>query len=216
MARKAKSRKSSIGGGSAEDRVIDAALKLAADKGWRGATLADIADAAGISAAEMFSLFPTKAAILGAFTRRIDRVTLAGVEPGGGADGSSVRDRLFDIFMRRFDALAPHKAAMNNMVVELPRTPLPALCAGARLLHSVAWMASAAGVSTRGPLGALRVKALTALYLSVLRVWLGDEGEDHAKTMAALDKALKRAEMMAQSFPFRRGAEPASGQTSSR
>jgi hypothetical protein len=46
------------------------------------------------------------------------------------------------------------------------------------------------------------VQALTALYLFVLRTWLGDDGDDHAKTMAALDKGLKRAEMLAQTQPF--------------
>jgi len=188
--------------GSAEDRVIDSALSLAESRGWRGITLADIATEAGVTLAQLYGMFPSKRAVLSAYLRRVDRATLEGVEIG--AQDGSIRDRLFDIFMRRFDALEPHKRAVASIAADLPRHPLAALCAGARLCQSVAWMAGAAGVDTGGPLGPLRVQALAALYASVLRTWLGDDSEDHAKTMAALDRALKRAEMLAQSFPFAR------------
>jgi hypothetical protein len=43
--------------------------------------------------------------------------------------------------------------------------------------------------------------ALAAIYAYVLRVWLGDDSADNARTMAALDRALKNAEMLAQSVP---------------
>jgi hypothetical protein len=46
------------------------------------------------------------------------------------------------------------------------------------------------------------------LYAYVLRVWLGDETTDKSKTMAALDRVLKQAEMVVQSVPFGR-ARPA-------
>lgn len=202
MARKRQRRKATASRPSAipADRVIDAALGLAESQGWRHVSLADIAAETKLSLAELYALFPSKSAILSAFVGRIDRATLAGVDIGG-TDGS-IRDRLFDIFMRRLDALEPHKRAVAAIVPDLPRHPLGFLCSGARLCRSVAWMAAAAGVDTTGPFGALRVQALTALYLFVLRTWLGDDSEDHAKTMAALDKALKRAEMLAQSQPL--------------
>jgi AcrR family transcriptional regulator len=204
MAKKRQQRKTTASRASAApaDRVIDAALGLAESRGWRGVTLADIAAETKMSLADLYALYPSKAAILSAFVSRIDRATLAGVDVGG-KDGS-VRDRLFDIIMRRLDALAPHKGAIAAIVPTLARHPLGLLCTGARLCRSIAWMAGAAGVDTTGPLGALRVQALTALYLFVLRTWLGDDGDDHAKTMAALDKSLKRAEMMAQTQPLAR------------
>ncbi len=185
---------------SAEDRVIDAALALAETQSWRGLALADIAAEAGLGLGELYSLFPSKAAVLSAFVRRIDRATLSGAAIG--ADGeTAVRDRLFDIFMRRFDALSQHKRAIANIVADMPRDPLSFACSAAQLCRSIAWMASAAGVETGGLFGPLRVKALAAIYAYVLRVWLSDEGEDQAKTMAALDRALKQAEMFARSMP---------------
>jgi AcrR family transcriptional regulator len=186
---------------ASEDAVIDAALKLAETRGWRRTSLADIADEAGLGIAELYKRFRSKGAILDAFVRRIDLATLDGADTG--KDESSPRDRLFDLFMRRFDALQPHKGAVAALVRELPLHPLAALCSGARLLRSMAWMASVAGLTGGGPLGLLRAKALAAIYLYTMRVWLRDESADHAKTMAALDQALSRAEMFANSIPGR-------------
>jgi ubiquinone biosynthesis protein COQ9 len=55
-------------------------------------------------------------------------------------------------------------------------------------------MLEASGVSTSGWRGALRVKTLAAVYLSVLRVWLDDGSPDMIKTMAVLDRRLRAAE----------------------
>jgi len=182
-----------------DDAIIDAALRLAETKGWRRTTFADIADAAGLGVAELYKRFRSKGAILEAFVRRVDQATLEGAETG--KSDSSPRDRLFDLFMRRFDALQPHKGAVAALARELPLHPLSALCTGARLCRSMAWIASVAGLPGGGPLGLLRAKALAAIYLYAMRVWLRDESEDHAKTMAALDQALSRAEMFANSVP---------------
>lgn len=187
---------------SREDRVVDAALGLAGERGWGSIALADIAAAAQLSLAEIYALFPSKGAILDSFVRRIDRATLTGVDVS--ASEGSVRDRLFDIIMRRLDALDPYRPAVAAVVGDLPRDPLATLCGGARLLRSIAWMAGAAGVDTTGLLGPLRVQALAALYAYVLRVWLGDDSTDKSKTMAALDRGLKQAEMVAQSVQFGR------------
>lgn len=207
MARKSKQRRRSAARSapaaerraSGDDAIIDAALTLAETKGWGRTSLAEIAAEAGLGLADLYARFRSKGAILEAFIRRIDRATLEGADAA--QDGAPVRDRLFELFMRRLDALQPHKPAVASLVRELMRHPLAALCAGGRLCRSMAWIASVAGLPTGGPLGLLRLKALSAIYLYALRTWLGDDSEDHARTMAALDKALSRAEMFANSVP---------------
>jgi AcrR family transcriptional regulator len=188
-----------------DDAIIDAALGLAGTKGWGRTSFADIADEAGLGVAELYRRFRSKGAILDAFVRHIDQATLDGVETG--KDDSSPRDRLFDLFMRRFDALQPYKAGVAALARELPLHPLSALCTGARLCRSMAWIASVAGLPGGGPLALVRAKALAVVYLYAMRVWLRDESEDRAQTMAALDQALSRAEMFANSMPRR--ARPA-------
>ena len=102
MAKKARKKsRTSKNKADPRDRVIDAALKLAAERGWRRLALAEIADAASMTLTEVRSLFPSKSAILNGLQRRTDESVLA----TGPADGSSPRDRLFDVLMRRFDSL---------------------------------------------------------------------------------------------------------------
>ena len=111
------------------ERVIEAAFKLAAERGWRGLSLAEIAEAAKLPLSQVYPLFPTKEAILRAFSRRIDAEVLGDqslVEEWD--DDGSARDRLFDVMMRRFDALAPYKTAIGHLLHERSRDPLGALC----------------------------------------------------------------------------------------
>lgn len=210
MARKATKRKGRAKTAAASiasplDRAIDAAMHLAATQGWRDTTLDDIAQGAGLSLAELRRVAGGKTELLQALTRRAD----AAVLEAGPADGDSVRDKVFDLLMRRLDALAPHKAGIKAVTRDLARDPGAALRLGCGTARAMALTLEAAGVSPRGPLGCLRVQALTAIYAITLRGWLDDDGTDGAKTMAALDKALRRAESLASPFT-RRGNPPES------
>jgi AcrR family transcriptional regulator len=179
------------------DAALDAMLRLAAQRRWAEIALADIAAEAGLTMADMLRHAPSRTALLKAFGRRIDAATLAApVE----ADGT-VKDRLFDLIMRRFDALAPHKEAVRGILADLGRDLPSALCLLPGGLASMAWLAEAAGVAPRGPLGALKIKVLAAVYVATFRVWLGDDSADAAKTMAALDKSLGRLEALTSSLP---------------
>jgi ubiquinone biosynthesis protein COQ9 len=179
------------------ESALDAMLRLAAARRWSEILLADIATEAGMSMADLRQHATSKTALLAAFGRRIDAVMLAApVE----ADGS-VKDRLFDLIMRRFDALGPHKAAIRSILADLGRDPLAAMCLVPGGMKSMAGIAEAAGVNTRLPLGPLKIKALAAVYLGTFRVWLDDESADAAKTMAALDKSLGRLEALTSNLP---------------
>jgi len=114
---------------------------------------------------------------------------------GGVAEESEQpRDRLFDVMMRRFDALKPHKPAIQAMARDAWSDPLATLCSAPSLRRSMAWMLESCGVPTTGWPGRLRVNLLLGIYLFVLRVWLVDESADMMKTMAALDSRLRQSE----------------------
>jgi AcrR family transcriptional regulator len=174
------------------EHVVDCALTLAVERGWRRVSLADIAAAAKLSLAELYGLYRSKEAILSAFLRRIDKAALA----EGSAEGDTPRDRLFDALMRRFEALRPHKAAVEAILRD-SRDPLALLCGAPRLLRSMAWALEVAGLGSQGLIGRARAKGLAVVYLSTLRVWLSDDTSDMSRTMAALDKGLRRAETLA-------------------
>src|SRR3989475_11896174 len=96
---------------SEADRIIDAALGLTATEGWRGLSLAAIAAAAELPILRVYRIFRSKQAILNGLYRRVDAMVLA--EPLAAEEGERPRDRLFGLLMRRFDALQPHKPALD-------------------------------------------------------------------------------------------------------
>ena len=175
------------------DAMIDAALALAADRGWAGLSYLDIVTAANVPLAQAYQAAPSRQAVLAAFARRVDAEVLAGVEPADPED--SPRDRLFDVLMRRFDALAPYKAGLARIARDLPRDPLTSAAVLPQAARSLSWMLVAAGIPAAGLRGTCRIKALAAVWLAVQRVWLKDEDPDLGPTMAALDRNLRRAEM---------------------
>ena len=185
-------RRSADTGQSDADRIIDAALARVASEGWRHLSLAAIADSAELPILRVYRAFGSKQAILRGLYRRIDEAALAELPPAEPAERP--RDRLFDLLMRRFDTLRPYKTALEVLQRELPGDPVTILCSGACLLRSMRWMLEAADISTGGIRGALAVKLTAAAYLSTIPVWQRDDSADFARTMAALDRRLRRIE----------------------
>ena len=191
MARKTSSSKTSSSKPVAdvEEAVVTAALNLAADRSWSRLALADIATAAGVSLADLYMAFPSKGAILTTFSRRLDAAMVAAPAEAE----AEARDRLFEVMMRRFDLLAPYKAGLRGLAHDARRARIDVLPLVCRLPRSLRWMLEAAGIATGGLKGAIRVRMLGLAYLATLRVWLEDDSPDLARTMASLDRALKRA-----------------------
>jgi ubiquinone biosynthesis protein COQ9 len=171
------------------DRIVAAALKLAAERPWSDITLLNIAQEAGLTLADLRHEFATKSEILIAFARAIDdQVLRSAPTHNGGATAS--RDAIFDIVMSRFDALGPYKPALRAIAASSLFEPALLM----NLLASQHWMLQAAGFGTEGFVGALRVAGLASVYASVFRTWLDDDDPGLARTMAALDRRLRRGE----------------------
>lgn len=171
--------------------VVDAAFHLAALQGWNASTMSDIAAEAGISLQELRALHGSKLGILAAALRHTDEIVLAGTDPDIGEE--PVKDRLFDLLIRRLDAMQPHREGIAAIALDLRRDPRALACLMAGPFRtSMRWMLDAARVEPWGPLSGLQEKGLGLVYLNVLRIWLNDDSEDMSATMAALDKALGR------------------------
>lgn len=175
-------------------RLVDAALTLAETKGWRDLSMAEIAEAAGVPLAEALKVTPSKTAILSAFSQKIDAQVLNDVEDEAGDEPA--RDRLFDVLMSRYDLLWTYRPALRAILGDLPTDPGALVGAMSPALESVQWMLEAADIDTSGVRGALRVRAIGVIYAANLRVWLNEESKDMAKTMADLDRRLRRAESL--------------------
>jgi len=180
---------------SHKDRIIDAALALAGEQGWGRTSLYDIAQKAGVSLAELFDQAEDKTDILCAYGRRIDRRVIEAMGPPD--PDLSPRERLFDIFMERFDVLNEDRAAVTAILTSFRPDPKQAVISLPHLCRSMSWMAEIAGLECECVRGAVKVSALTGLYLKTLRVWLRDDSQDMAQVMAALDRDLERLDRLA-------------------
>ena len=176
-------------------RIVDAALQLAAERGWAAVTLDEIAAAAKLDADEVYRLTPTKSAVLSAFVRRTDLAVLEGQPAVDDEEPeTSTHDRLFDVLMRRFEVLLPDRDALGVLCRDLPRDPVSLAAVIPQAHCSFGRMLEAAGVSTKGLRGLARIQALAAVWLATQRTWFSDDGEDMARTMAVLDRNLRRME----------------------
>ncbi len=169
-------------------RIVAAALRLAAERAWSSVTLRDVAEAAGITLADLAREYATKTEILVAFNRMIDDEVLRNAPKP--TPGQAPRDAIFEVVMARFDALGPYRTGIRSIVSD---------AAGdgrllASLLKSQRWMLNAAGLDTDGARGAIRVAGLASVYAGVFRTWLDDDDPGLARTMAALDRRLRSGE----------------------
>jgi AcrR family transcriptional regulator len=180
---------------SAQDRSIDALLALLAEREWADISLSDIAERAGLSLADLRGAFASKGAVLAGFAKRIDQSVL---KPAPEIEGQPPRERLFDVVMRRFDALKPYKAAIRSARRGLLSDPLAASAWNKVEVNSAQWMLAAAGIQESGPYAALKAQGLAVLFTSVLSTFLDDEDPDLTRTMRDLDRQLRRAERMVE------------------
>lgn len=174
---------------SFERELVKAAFDLGGQQGWRRVSVAAAARYGGLDLAEARRQFGGVIPILARFGRLADAHALDGAMTEG-----VVRDRLFDLLMRRIDFLQQHRAGVIALMRHAPLDPVLALWLSRANLNAMGWMLEGAGVSARGVRGEIRRKGLLAIWIWTLRVWLRDESEDLAATMAALDKALARAD----------------------
>ena len=173
-------------------RIIDALLALAAEERFEEITISAICAKAGVSLADFRDAFPSKGAVLGGFSKRIDRIVLEGQTEEMATE--EPKERLFDVLMRRLDAMGPYREGLREVTQWLRREPLAALAVNQVVVNSMRFMLEAAGIESEGGAGALKLQGMALAWSRVIEVWLDDEEPELSKTMATLDRELTRGE----------------------
>lgn len=175
------------------DAILTAALQVAGRMPWEQVTLQDIAKAAKISLKALRGHIEAKDDILAAYGRRVDEALLESMQ-GTFSSAAEEREKLFDILMERFDILNRDRAAVISIAKSMTFSPPQVIATLPHVMRSMLWMLEMAEADVAGLKGCLRVVGLTGVYLYALKVFIEDESTDLAKTMAAVDSALARAE----------------------
>lgn len=172
--------------------LVDSLLDALLTRSFNDITLRDVAAQADLPLAKVLMQVTSKMELLEAYAARIDGDVLAEDDPDMADE--PVRERLFDVLMRRYDTMLPNKLSL----VQLERDARPDPALGLALVRIVSTsmkrMAVSAHVETDGLKGALVLAGMMQLHGRVMRVWLHEEDAGQALTMAELDKALRQAE----------------------
>ncbi|MGU3496608.1 TetR/AcrR family transcriptional regulator [Xanthobacteraceae bacterium A53D] len=175
---------------TSRDAALRAFLRLLEDRPFERIDLADVAEQAGIPLSELRAGCASTRDLLAAFFRATDRQVLAAAPDADELAEELPKERLFEVLMRRLDALEPHRDAVRSLMGSARRNPPLALLLLHLSVRSQGWMLAAAGLTSTGLMGAARARGLAALFGRILAVWLEDEDPGLAPTMAALDREL--------------------------
>ncbi|MDF1721223.1 MAG: hypothetical protein P1U65_11155 [Minwuia sp.] len=185
--------------------IIDATMQLAAMGGWRNVTLYDIARESGMDVADVVDAVGGRMGVVRHLAARADQAMLAAVDDDW--PDEAIRDRLFTLLIARFDHLKGHREGLRAILSSLPTDPGGAIALMAGPGQRAMRLAlEAAGISSAGIAGTLRMKALGLAYAQTFRTFLDDDSPDLSRTMAALDKSLSRLDRLAGRF--QRGRSP--------
>ena len=175
---------------SLTDTLLDTAFTLIEKKGWLGLDLIDIARAAGVTLGDVYTIFSDKGSILVVFHRKIDRCVLEyGVLEK--EEFEQVRDRIFEVLMRRFEVLRPYRGALVVLVEDWGEDCVSLLKSVPQFMTSMEWMLRLALVSRN-----FLPVVIGGIFLRVLRIWIKDDSRDMSSTMVALDKDLRKVEFL--------------------
>jgi len=177
---------------SDREKIIQAFFALLAEQAFEDIGYSDIAARAGVPLATLRREFGSKLPIVAAYVKAIDRKVLAGADADMADEPP--RERVFDVLMRRLEAMSPDKAAIHSLMRSARRHPSLAFAFNALAVRSQQWMLTAANIDAAGPRGMVRAQGLALLFAGVLRTFVHDEDEGLARTMAALDRALARGQ----------------------
>ena len=176
------------------DRILDAALELARERGWTNVRLYQVAERAGVSLAQVGAEFRDQDALANAWFAR----ALAALEslPEGAVAGQPAPERLHTAIMRWFDALAPQREVTVQMLeaklyLSHPHHWVPMVFDLSRLIH---WFLDAARIASTGRARQLAEVGLTAIFLASLRVWRRDDTLDQERTRLHLRRRLAQSD----------------------
>ncbi len=177
---------------TSRDAAVRAFLALLEEQPYERIDLREVGARSGVPLSELRVAFASKRDLLAAFFRSTDRQVLAASADPSAAElaDEPAQERLFEVMMRRLDALEPHRDGVRALLASARRNPLLALTLLELSVRSQTWMLAAAGLPSTGLAGATRARGLALLFARILDVWLKDEDPGLAPTMAALDREL--------------------------
>ena len=181
-------------------KIALVALRLIATEGWPACAPARLARAAKLSPTLLAKTIDSQHDLLPLLVDYVSHETARQV--GRLEPNAPLHDRLFEVMMARLDVLQTHRPAILAIAIAARRDPGMGVTLIRAQGRAMGEMLQLAGLDDQvtGPRRLFAAGGLTALYLAVLFQWQRDESADMAKTMAFLDRQLRRIGRLAQTM----------------
>jgi AcrR family transcriptional regulator len=179
-----------------EERILEAALALAEERGWAGVRMVDIAARLDLPADALPRQFRDVNSIADLWFRRAWEAMLA--EPPAGFAQWPARRRIEDRLLAWFDQLATHHRVSAQIIrgklhLSHPHHWVPMVFDLSRTIH---WLREAAQLPAR--YGSRRADmeeaGLTWLFVATLAVWVRDPTDNQRRTRWFLRRRLREAD----------------------
>lgn len=181
-------------------QILDVALSLFREKGFRPTTMRDIAEGAGIALGTTYNYFPTKEHLALYFFEQALERSLARHRRETPA-GASLEETFFLLLSIELEEVAPYEEFLNVVVTQamVPTSPLHPYSLETQRLKS-RHLDYVAGLLREGiergeltPLGyeSMMLSAFWVFHLGVVMFWLNDGSPHKEDTFVLLDKSLR-------------------------
>src|SRR5436853_4433310 len=107
--------------GTDREKIVAAFMALVAEKCFEEIGFGEIAARSGLTLANCRAEFGSTLAILAAHMKELDRKVLA--SSSGDMAEEPPRERLFDVLMRRIEAMAPYREATRSLLKSVSCNP---------------------------------------------------------------------------------------------
>jgi AcrR family transcriptional regulator len=182
-----------MAGPLSQDIILETALSLAQERGWRNLHLHDVAARLDVPLAAIAAEVSDLDAVCNRlFARARDAMLAEGERPEVRA--LSPRDRIERVLTAWFAALAPHRAAARDILL-YKLAPLHLHHQAGLIValsRTVQWLREAAGLTAAGARRSREEAALTFLFATTLLTWLTDSSPGQERTRQTLHRRLAR------------------------
>ena len=108
----------------------------------------------------------------------------------------SKKERILELMLCRFDVLKSKSKEINALIKLSKKSLLESSYSINRVMQSMRLILFYSGISNKGSLGIIKIKALSLIWILTLREWSKGEILDDSALMAKIDKRLSFAEKL--------------------
>ena len=173
-------------------RIAEQTLRALFSNDWNLISLDIICKKLKLDKKKVSKHFKNKHDLLKNINQYFDDQILKGIKS---IEKSTPKDMLFEILMLRFDLLNRYRKSILKIFNIFKYQPKNFVMLLPSFINSIALMASAANIETKGIKGNIKLKGILVIYFSTFLIWIKDDNSSLDKTMNTLDNYLERAEV---------------------